>query len=211
MRTDRPMDQTGQQPKTLCLPLNSSFIPRFSSILQAGFLVKGRLGDTVVGLLRNQLGLSVEYVNERISTVFLDGKPVDDIDAAIVREGSTLALSSAIPGLVGAAMRRKGFYASFRDTITYREEGQSAPEKEGLFRVKLFNLLIAELGSLFLKRGIYLEVRGLEEFLASQPEGFFEACTGIVLEGQSLPPALLRKIGWSPGTQWIRLTVCTSG
>jgi hypothetical protein len=204
-------EPTGDGLKTLCLVVNPTLVPRFYGILQAGFWVKGSAGESVGEVLCGQLGLSVEYVNERISTVFLDGKPVDDIDSAIVREGSTLALSSAMPGLVGATMRRKGFYASFRNAITHREEGERSPEKEGLFRVKLFNLLMAELGPLFLERGIYLKSGEVEEFLANQAEVFFDACKDIVFEGRSLAPSLLRKTGWSAGSQWTQVRVCTSG
>jgi len=57
-------------------------------------------------------------VKEKISTIFLDGKAVDSPETALLREGSTLALSSAMPGLAGAILRRDGPYASLRSSIT---------------------------------------------------------------------------------------------
>jgi len=45
-------------------------------------------------------GLDEDYVTQRISTIFLDGKPVDDIDTLLVRDGAVLSLSAAMPGLV---------------------------------------------------------------------------------------------------------------
>ena len=61
----------------------------------------------------------------------LDGKPVDDIGAALVQDGSTLALSAAMPGLVGATLRRGGAYSSFRSAITYHETGERLRAGEG--------------------------------------------------------------------------------
>ncbi len=70
--------------------------------LQRGVLVKARLGESIRSLLCKQFGLDPDYVKNRIQTAFLDGKPVDDFDSAIVREGSVLTLSGAMPGLAGA-------------------------------------------------------------------------------------------------------------
>ena len=69
-----------------------------------------------------------------------------------------------MPGLVGAAMRRDGFYALFRNTITYSEEGQDGPARKGMVRIKVFNLLLPEVGPLFLDRGIYVQSAETEVF-----------------------------------------------
>ena len=64
-----------------------------------------------------------------------------------------LALSAAMPGLVGATLRRGGTYAAMRAAITRAaERGAAAAREEPLVRVKLFNLLIDELGPLLLAR-----------------------------------------------------------
>lgn len=161
-------------------------------------------------MLCGQIGLSSECVRKSISTVFLDGKPVDDIDSAVIGEGSTLALSSAMPGLVGATMRRDGFYASFRRVITYKEERQYSLRKEGLFRVKLFNLLMAGLGPLFLSRGIFLEADELKAFFAGQSDDFFYGCKDVLSEGQPMPCSSLKNTSWAPESEWINLKVCES-
>ena len=59
--------------------------------------------------------------------------------------------------LVGAVMRRGGFYSSLRDGITWHGDGKSVSRQEGLIRVKLFNLLMEELGPGFLARGFFAE------------------------------------------------------
>jgi hypothetical protein len=132
----------------------------FGALLQAGVAVRAGTGDSVLGFLTDQLGIHPRYVAERITTVFLDGKVVDALDGAVVRDGSSLALSAALPGLVGATMRRCGPYASMRAGITLPDEAQAgrhAAGAAGVVRVKLFNLLIEELGPLLLARGIVLD------------------------------------------------------
>ena len=74
-------------------------------------------------LLREEIGAGPATI-EKIQSIMLDGKPVDDIGSAMIHDGSVLALSAAMPGLVGATLRRGGAYASFRSAITYHE-----PEK----------------------------------------------------------------------------------
>src|SRR5512137_27882 len=78
----------------------------FFPLLQKGFELKVCLGTPIGVLLRDGLGLTDEYIETRIQTVFLDGKPVDDINGALIRDGSTLALAPAMPGLMGAMLRR---------------------------------------------------------------------------------------------------------
>ena len=53
-------------------------------------------------------------------------------------------------------MRRGGYYAAMRGAMTYREESESVEAGVGLVRLKLFNLLLNELGPGFLARGIIL-------------------------------------------------------
>jgi len=186
------------------------FLARFYPILQGGFLIKARVGTGVGLLLQEQLSLSQQYVLERIGTIFLDGKPVDDLDRATVREGSTLALSAAMPGLVGATMRRQGFYASFRSPITHREEDGAREEKEGFLRVKVFNLVMADLGPLFLERGMYIPSAELARFFVAQPAHFFDGIREARLNKEAISPSSLRKTGTAARYVWTYLTVCAS-
>ena len=75
-------------------------IARFSALLRAGFKLEARVGYTVKEFLCDQLGLPTDYYEERIQTIFLNSKPVDDAEKAIIRDGATVALSAAMPGLV---------------------------------------------------------------------------------------------------------------
>jgi hypothetical protein len=155
-------------------------------ILQSGFFLKIQVGCSLKTFLMGEIGLSPEFIEERIQTIFLDGQPVDDLDSAIVKDGSSLALSSAMPGLVGAAMRRGGFYGALRSSITYRETGKPDMVHEGTVQIKLYNLLMKELGALFLMKGIYLSSADLAGFLSNQPESFWMGCKGVSLDDEPL-------------------------
>lgn len=180
-------------------------------LLQKGFMVKVQPGLSVGQFFRRQLNLAPDYIAHRISTIFLDGKPVDDIDSALLRDGSTLALSGAMPGLVGAVMRRDSFYASFRDTISYRDEEEnrgSGPHRdEGMIRLKLFNLVMKELGPGFLESGIYLETYIFTGFLENQRDTVPRICRTARVSGTPVEPGDLAGHPLLKTQPWVRLTI----
>lgn len=177
--------------KNLCLSIQPSLIHRFYEILQSGFFVKCQTGISINALLSRELGLNPRYVNERITTVFLDGSCVDNIERAVIKEGSTLALSSAMPGLAGATLRRDSVYATLRSSITYEEKDDICRDAEGIIRVKLFNLLIDELGPVFLQRGIMVNTDEMIHFLKKQPETFRDGCSDIIFDGKTVDRGFL--------------------
>lgn len=149
-----------------------------SALLQAGFHVETETGVSARDFMRAALRFPDEYIERSVSTVFLDSSPVDDIDAAIVRGGSTMALSAAMPGLVGAMMRRGSFYASCRASISYAaragEAAASGAGRAGLVRVKLFNSIMRDRGRDILARGIFVganAARGILVGRAPAPAG----------------------------------------
>ena len=137
----------------------------FFPILQSGVTVPAMVGCSLKGLLCDQFAIPADYVTDRITTVFLDNRPVDDFDRTIVQDGSRITLSAAMPGLVGATMRRGGFYAALRQGISHVKESKATAGACGTVRLKLFNLLLAELGPLILARGLILEKEELDDLL----------------------------------------------
>jgi hypothetical protein len=127
-------------------------------------------GTSLEDLLCRQWEIDRDYVMGRISTLFLDGKPVDDLPASIVKDGATLALSGAMPGLIGATMRRGGVLASFRSGISYDPRGAARMGGSGRITLKLFNLLIDELGPRFLSRGIWTTPSRLKALFPNHPD-----------------------------------------
>jgi hypothetical protein len=171
-------------------------VPRFFFLLQAGFQIRAEVGCSIGELLCGQLGLDSAYVNERISTLFLDGRPVDDLETAMVQDGSVLALSGALPGLVGATLRRGGFYACLRDTISYQPVTEATVAMRapvtGTITLKLFNLMLPDLGPRFLRAGILVDAAELLDLLGRQPADFWDACPRFVLNGAAIPLEGLR-------------------
>jgi hypothetical protein len=155
----------------------------FFPLLQSGVLVAVTLGCSLKSLLCDQFAIPAEYVTDRITTIFLDNCPVDDLDRTIIQAGGRLTLSAAMPGLVGATMRRGGFYAALRQGISHVVEGGTTAGNTGAIRLKLFNLLLAEIGPLVLARGLILESDELKELQNSLSDGHIEmtASTGRVL------------------------------
>ncbi|MFH1980719.1 MAG: hypothetical protein ABIL58_02630 [Pseudomonadota bacterium] len=141
-------------------------------------------GCTVREMLCGQLGIAPDYVEGRLQTVFLNGKPVDDIDAARAGAGDMLALSAAMPGLVGATMRRGGRYAVFRQGITYTGEADCPLDPEPIcLTLKLFNLIAAELAPVLLKRGVWIDGDRLADHMALMGSAVWDAMAGARIDG----------------------------
>jgi len=160
-------------------------------------MVNAQVGSTIKSLLCQQFGLSPEYLENRIQTIFLDGKPVDNVDSATVKQGSTVALSAALPGLAGATLRRGGYYAPMRSQISHREEAAPEPHHEGMIFLKLFNLLLKELGPSFLKRGIWVKGKDLSDLFKRQPDDFWAECKRAKLDGEKIDLKTLKEINWA--------------
>ncbi|MBU1713502.1 MAG: hypothetical protein KKD47_10425 [Proteobacteria bacterium] len=152
-----------------------------------------------------------DYLDNRIQTIFLNGKPVDDVNSAIVTDGSTISLSAAMPGLAGATMRRGGTLAAMRSGISYTPVETGSGSCEGKITVKFFNLISKELGPEFLNRGIIIEGSTLSGFIGSNRKiieaGLFSAGTdGVKIETEKLfninwedKPELLLKVTGGTG------------
>lgn len=175
-----------------------------AAAFQAGVWVLARPGESLRDFMAASLGFPASYIEGSVSTVFLDASPVDDIDAAVVRPGCLVALSGAMPGLVGAVMRRKSPYASFRKAISHSGEsvaegeaaggdrGPSGPEEACLVRLKLFNAVLHDMGRLVIERGAWIEHSRAVAFaaagLSSRGEGD-SAAAGRPHPGAALPGA----------------------
>lgn len=155
--------------ETLTLQLPAEQLSVFFPLLQGGVTVPATVGCTLKSLLCDQFAIPADYVTGRITTIFLDNRPVDDLEHTIIHNGSRLTLSAAMPGLVGATMRRGGFYAALRQGISHLSESGTAAAERGTVRLKLFNLLLAELGPLLLARGLVVEQSELAELLHQLP------------------------------------------
>lgn len=189
---------TGMQ---LQLHLDTGLINEFYPLLQQGVWLSVTTGCSVIELLNNQLGIAEDYVTDRITTLFLNGKAIDDAAASFVTDGATLALSSAMPGLVGSTMRRGGHLAAMRGEITYRQP-ETMSIGTGKVKIKLFNMLMKEVGPLLLERGVLLSGAELKTLLnqdssslRSQPD--VALLNGLPLTGSELSEYLETNVALS--------------
>jgi hypothetical protein len=178
----------------------------FFNLLQRGFQLRTEVGVSVRTALTRGIGLD-EALLDKIQTVFLDGKAVDDFESSVIRDGSVLALSAAMPGLVGATLRRGSFYAAMRSNITSTAVCDTAGPKEGKVTMKLFNLMIKELGPFLLERGILVEKDVLQGFVAEQPREFWMSCEEARIDGRQVECESLRKMTWLDADDLICLEV----
>ena len=81
--------------QTLYLSLKKNGLHHFFPLFQQGVIITTLVGGNIKDLLSLQLEIPPDYVENRIQTIFLDGKAVDDLGETMIRDGSTLALSAA--------------------------------------------------------------------------------------------------------------------
>ena len=158
--------------------------------------VRGSIQDFLV----RQLGLNPEVIDEKIQTIFLNGKAVDDPGQAFLTDGASLALSGALPGLVGATMRRGGFYSSLRDSITFQAGTIFQVSQKGKIVLKLFNILLKDLGPRILENGFMIEESKLLHFLGKNESKLADECQirdgdGIEIPYRNLLIACLEEPG----------------
>ncbi|HTP25195.1 MAG TPA: hypothetical protein VMK12_05965, partial [Anaeromyxobacteraceae bacterium] len=140
-------------------------------------------GHTLRELVCEQFQISPSYLEKEIKILFLNSSPVDDLDTAFIGAGATLALSGAMPGLVGAAMRRDGL-SSMRSGITYREGTSEHARGPGVIFLKLFNKVMEDLAETFLRRSVYVEAEFLADYLGRISPGLWDNCRRITQNGE---------------------------
>jgi len=170
----------------IVLDLHEKLLSRFTALFSKGVVVEARTGCTLREFVCEQLRVPEEYLEQRIQTIFLNGKAVDDYATAIVTDGASLALSAAMPGLVGAVFRRGGFYAGLRNTVTHQSDGSAACAMAGSVTVKLFNLTVKEIGPLMLKNGVRVGGKDLQGLLVQFADDFQSGCRQALLDDQPI-------------------------
>jgi hypothetical protein len=88
-------------------------------------------------------------------------------------------------------MRRGGAFASLRSSITADERDVSVSRGAGIIRLKLFNMVMRELGPGFLKKGIVIRTSELVYFFKEQPEAFWHGVPVIGLNGAAVDRRML--------------------
>ena len=184
----------------LSLLVKPELLTIFSKLAERGFRVNIQTGCSVKDLICNQLGIAEDYLEKRIQTIFLNAKAVDDLDSTMVTDGSNLALSGAMPGLVGVTMRRGGFYASLRSQISHEKNPSASQRGDGQIVIKLFNLVLKELGPGILQQGIRTSAKNLQDLLSRHLNELKTGCIAGELDGKAVGINSLLELDWDDQT-----------
>ncbi|WP_236891536.1 hypothetical protein [Desulfoluna limicola] len=191
---------------TLILTLDDATMSSFVPLLQKGVQVKAQLGRSMKHLLCEQYGVNPEYLTERIQTIFLDGKVVDNVETTTVKGGAIIALSAAMPGLAGATLRTGGLLAAFRDGLTHEEDLEAVDSHElGMVTVKLFNLLVRELGPVLLEKGVWVTREDAESLVKRWADTPLRAIDHVEMDGLKVSLEELAGLDWSGDSEYLLL------
>ena len=200
------METQNSKPQQLNLVVKAYQISVFLKLIESGFKLRIQTGLSIRELFCDQLGISSDYFENRLQTIFCDGKPVDNVDTCQVQNGARIAISAAMPGLVGAVFRKGGQYASFRRSISHSETGNSAEKGEGGIVLKFFNMIKKELGPAFLKKGVTIEGGRFRDFLLRNAEDLNAGCRSLHLNDEKTKVSALLKMNWENTEVFLRVT-----
>ena len=191
--------------KSVVIELNHDWIPGVSLLFQKGVTVDAQTGCSVQAFLCDQLGLSREYVEARIQTIMLNGKIVDDPKTAAIQSGGVLSLSAAIPGLLGATLRTGSYYAAMRSQISWKGGAPTSGGGQGTFVIKLFNILINEVGTRLLRRGVWVQAADLASLMIEQREWLHANGAKIFVDDSDADLERLSQTAWGSGSVFFRI------
>jgi hypothetical protein len=149
------------------LRIAASAIGGLIPLLGQGVGIDAPLGISLQHWLSVQLAFGDDYVANRIQSIFVNGKPVDDEQNTTVTHGAVIALSAAMPGLVGATLRKDGLVAGMRSTISHAASAPSDERRNGRVTLKLFNMIAREMGICVLSQGVWISGEQMVDTLKS--------------------------------------------
>ena len=174
--------------------ININKLPIFFQLLRKGIFVAVEQRVGIKALLCEKLKIDAAYIDKEVKTIFLNGKPVDDPDSAVIEGGSTLALSAAMPGMVGATMRSGGYYAPLRHAISFDRRNAPDSNMAQSVTVKCFNTVASDLGAFLLHQGVSVAGKDFQEFVDTRIDDFLKEVKSLVLDGKAVEPAVLKQI-----------------
>ncbi|MCF8027513.1 MAG: hypothetical protein K9K81_04050 [Desulfobacteraceae bacterium] len=136
-----------------------------------GIQFKVPAGTRVSNFLQQALCTDADYIENRIQTLFMDGRAVDDPESEEIHSPCTLAVSAAMPGVFGAAFRKQGTYSGLRRHCSQIRQDQENRVKQGRIvavTVKCFNQVAADLGNELLEAGVVMNLKDFLDFWARQ-------------------------------------------
>ncbi|MDD2465703.1 MAG: hypothetical protein PHI97_17025 [Desulfobulbus sp.] len=168
---------TPQTYPLLEIDVPTKVLPAFASLLQHGVLFPLQHPIPLLSFLVTLPGFTADYIEENVQTIFINGVAADSLDRELV-DGTTVALSAAMPGLAGAIFRRQGVHGSLRSRPA-TEPTQVQQTGGGYLTLKLFNSIGTDRIGDLLQQGILISGKALASFARMH-------------EQQFAPPACLR-------------------
>ena len=141
----------------------------WNHLTQSGVKVPALIGGSVIEFLTDQLGFDDDYISTRVMTIFIDGKPVDDLYSAKLPADARIALGAMAPGVAGLTMCRNNLLSGLRSTITY-ENTTSPPVEKGTVTLALFNAIMTDKGADILEKGVTIPACNLSRPVKEAPQ-----------------------------------------
>ena len=189
-----------------------------------GFHLNGSSGVSIREVLGDWAGISSDYLDAVVQTIFHNGRAVDDDRKVMVADGSVIALSAAMPGLVGAVFRKNSPVAGMRTMnfppSTQRPDtgspAQSAAGSAALpslvsgditIALKFFNRVNADLGPLFLRRGIRVPGETAHEVFSQYRDRLEKLCVNAMIDERPTRIAAIEGLAGRIGKKDMLITV----
>jgi hypothetical protein len=173
---------------SLIIRIADPALSELHTILGAGVGIQTKSGIALLELLCDQLGFDFTYIDQRVQTIFHNGRAVDRIDQVHIQDGDVVALSAAMPGLAGATLRKGGMFAALRKEISHTDPTVQIDTPQGVWvTLKMFNLVARELCIHLLRGGVWVKPEQLQAGLRLRPEVFSIAHNGRPVTIEELP------------------------
>ncbi len=126
---------------------------RLTTLLQNGITLFCPPDQAIGSFLTHLPEFDVDYLADRVQTIFLDGDAIDDLEKPFSGTSHVIALSAAMPGLAGAIFRRNSLCAALRKSARPKNTAEEKEKEKIEISLKLFNMIAQEKGSALLRHG----------------------------------------------------------
>ena len=175
---------TKEDPPIIEIRVRADCINRYSAIFQTGVTLTTPDAVSIGAFLDRLPGFTMEYINNRIQTIFLNGSAMDDLETPLTGIHPVLALSAAMPGLAGAIFRRNSMHAALRSASVHNPTPSGQSETVAV-TLKLFNMIAEEKGAGILAQGVDFTGTQLSDFFADHP-ALVSSVTHAFLAGEAI-------------------------
>ena len=154
---------------TISITVSRTEAKTWTRLTQSGVQVPALIGGSVMDFLADQLEFDDDYISTRVMTIFINGKPVDDLYSSTIPADARIALGAMAPGVAGLTMCRNNLLSGLRSGITYTSEA-GTPVEKGIVTLVLFNAIMADKGASILAKGVTIPASTLNRPVTEAPQ-----------------------------------------